>query len=371
MPPADPIHIHTLIVGAGPIGLELAVNLRHHGVPLVHLDAQQVGHTVSWYPKQAHYFSSPERIAIAGVPLNNPDQTKATREQYLSYLHNIVKQFDLRVQTFEPVTHLTPLPPTSPPIAAPSAEGHAPDAPATPRFRVTTTKATYLARHVVLAIGDMHQPRRLDIPGEDLPHVSHYFDEPQRYFQQNLMIVGGKNSAVEAALRCHHAGANVSISYRRDTFDPDSIKYWLTPEINALIKHGQIKFYPRTVPARITADQVTLAPAADGQEAPRDLPADFVLLLTGYTQDKSLFESAGLTLHGDNRVPRLDPDTMMTDLPGLYLAGTAAAGTQNRFSLYIENSHPHVAKITHAITGRPAANHLINTAAQTFGLAES
>ena len=377
MPPrSKPVNTHTLIVGAGPIGLELAVNLRHHDVPLVHLEAQQVGHTVSWYPKQTRYFSSPQRIAIAGVPLNNPDQTKATREQYLSYLHNIVQQFDLRVQTFEPVTQLRPLPDPAPPTESSDA----------PRFAVTTPRAVYHAQNVVLAIGDMHQPRQLEIPGEDLPHVSHYFDEPQRYFQQNLLIVGGKNSAVEAALRCHHAGAHVAVSYRREQFDPDAIKYWLTPEINALIKHGQIKFYPATVPTRITPQHVTLQPAPGFQSAPGhnpapgddadharpvDHPADFVLLLTGYTQDKTLLRDVGLTLHGDNQAPHLDPQNMMTDLPGLYLAGTAAAGTQNHFSLYIENSHPHVAKITQHITGQPAAPHLINTAAQTYGLAES
>ena len=373
-PPPRPITTHTLLVGAGPIGLELAVNLRHHDVPLLHLDAHQVGHTVSWYPRQARYFSSPQRIAIAGVPLHTPDQTKATREQYLTYLHSIVQQFNLHIQTFEPVTDLKPHDTPAPP---------APPAPDTPRFTLTTPKATYHAHNVVLAIGDMHHPRRLDIPGEDLPHVSHYFDEPQRYFQQDLLIVGGKNSAVEAALRCHHAGARVTISYRQADFDKSSIKYWLLPELKALLKHDQIRFHPGTIPTQITPTHVTLseapAPKAPGLQSqcpppnhtPTPIPADFVLLLTGYTQDKSLFHAAGLALHGDNQVPRINPDTMMTDLPGLYVAGTAAAGTQNSFKLYIENSHPHVARITRAITGQNPDPHLINTAAQTFGLAES
>lgn len=352
-----------MLIGAGPIGLELAVSLQHAGVDYIHLDAGQVGQTVSDYPKQTRYFSSPERIAIAGVPLNLPDQTKASREQYLTYLHGIVQQFDLPIQTFEPVRAVTR------------------DA-NTERFSVTTPKATYDAKHVVLAIGDMHHPRLLDIPGEDLPHVSHYLDEPQQYFRQNLLIVGGKNSAVEAALRCDRAGAHVTLSYRGDTFDPDSIKYWLLPEINALIKHGQIKFHPRTVPTQITPGNpthVTLAPApsACGPQSACTLPqtqtidADFVLLLTGYTQDKSLFESAGVTLVGENRAPQHDPATMMTDVPNLYVAGTAAAGTQNAFKLYIENSHPHVTKIITSITGSPPPAHMVNTSAQTYGLPES
>lgn len=347
----DPQPTDVLIVGAGPIGLELAVCLKDAGVDYLHLDAGQVGQTIDWYPKQVSFFSSPERIAIAGVPLVTPDQTKATREQYLAYLHGVAEQFDLAVRAFEPVTA----------VRRDEAAG---------RFEVKSTKQTYHAQRVVLAIGDMHHPRELGIPGEDLPHVSHYFDEPQRFFRQDLLIVGGKNSAVEAALRCARAGARVSISYRQSWFDENAIKYWLTPEIKALIDHGRIGYHPRTVPAAITPGATTLADVdAPGQT--RSVPADFVLLLTGYTQDKSLFESAGVALVGENRAPQHDPATMMTGVEGLYVAGTAAAGTQERFSLYIENAHPHVAKIVASITGSAPKPGLVNAAAQTYGLAES
>ncbi len=343
-----------LLIGAGPIGLELAVNLQHAGLDTVHLDAGQVGQTVADYPKQTRYFSSPERIAIAGVPLHLPDQTKASREQYLSYLHSVVEQFDLPIQTFEPVRSVV--------------RDNAADSGG--RLNVVSTKASYDAKHVILAIGDMHHPRLLDIPGEDLPHVSHFLDEPQKFFRQHLLIVGGKNSAVEAALRCNRAGANVTLSYRGDAFDENSIKYWLLPEIKALIQHDQIHFHPRTVPTAITPTQVHLVSVDDATHT-QAIDADFVLLLTGYTQDKSLFESAGVTLVGDNRAPQHDPTTMMTDVPNLYVAGTAAAGTQNAFKLYIENSHPHVTKIITSLTGSPPPPRLVNTSAQTYGLAES
>ncbi|MEO0515305.1 MAG: NAD(P)-binding domain-containing protein [Planctomycetota bacterium] len=345
-----------VLIGAGPIGLELAVSLQHAGVDYLHLDAGQVGQTVADYPKQTRYFSSPDRIAIAGVPLHLPDQAKASREQYLSYLHGVVEQFDLPIQTYEPVRSVT--------------RDAGAGAGAGGRFTVATPKATYDAKHVILAIGDMHHPRLLDIPGEDLPHVSHFLDEPQRYFRQNLLIVGGKNSAVEAALRCDRAGAKVTLSYRGDAFDEDAIKYWLMPEVKALIKHGQIAFHPRTVPTAITDDAVQLATVDDAGKT-QSVAADFVLLLTGYTQDKSLFESAGVTLVGDNRAPQHDPATMMTDVPNLYVAGTAAAGTQNAFKLYIENSHPHVTKIITFLTGSPPPPRLVNTSAQTYGLPES
>jgi thioredoxin reductase (NADPH) len=346
-----------LLVGAGPIGLEMAVVLKTAGIDYVQVEAEAIAHTVTWYPRQTRYFSSPSRIAIAGVPLATVGQEKATREEYLAYLRGVVKQFELEIRAYEKVEAIE--------------EGELDG------FVVRTTKQTYHARRVILAIGDMHLPRMLDIPGEEGPHVSHYFTEPHPYFGQKLLIVGGKNSAVEAALRCHHAGAHVSISYRRDAFDAKAIKYWLTPEINALIEHGQIAFYPETEPVRIEAGRVILkrsefAVEQDGSEQTVD--ADFVLLLTGYAQDKTLFESAGITLEGKNRAPVLDWDTMQTSVDGLYVVGTAAAGTQDHFKLYIENSHPHVLKVIASITGEApsdAVRHVVNTAAKTFGLAES
>ncbi len=353
----DPIHeTNTLIVGAGPIGLELAVSLKQAGVDYVHLEAGQLAHTITWYPKQARFFSSPERIAIAGVPLVTPDQTKATREEYLAYLRGVAQQFELKINTFEKVIEIKP----------DSAGGS---------FLITAQRGgdqrQYLAKHLVLAIGDMHMPRMLHIPGEDLPHVSHYFDEPNMFFGKRLLIVGGRNSAVEAALRCHRAGAQVSISFRQAHFDATAIKYWLLPEIESLIKHGQITYYPDTQPVRITHDQVELISTATPPQAKRSVPADFVLLLTGYMQDTTLFDLAGVRLVGENQAPVCDPNTMMTNVPNLFIAGTAAAGTQVRFRLFIENCHPHVTKIVRAITGHDPAPGLVNSAAKQYGLPES
>ncbi len=348
-----------LIVGAGPIGLELAVVLKRMGVDYLQIDAGQVGQTIWWYPRQVKFFSSPERIAIAGVPLATSDQEKATREQYLAYLRGVVQQFGLLVRTYERVMCMTPNP-----------DG----------FAVLTHRGTqqrqYQAQHVVTAVGDMHHPRMLGIPGEDLKHVSHYFDEPHRYFAQKLLIVGGRNSAVEAAIRCARAGACVTLSYRKATFDDKSIKYWLLPEVMALIKSGQITYLPNTAPTRVCESHARLMPTgADGEPVPDaepiDVPADFVLLLTGYKMDTTLLEQAGVELVGENRRPKLDADTMMTNVPGLYVAGTAAAGTQKKFSLFIENCHPHVTKIVRSITGKEPPAGLVNDAAKTYELPES
>jgi len=360
-PANNPVTHDVALVGAGPIGLELAVCLKHAGVDYVHLEAQQIGHTISWYPRGAHFFSSPERIAIAGLPLVTPDQTKATGEQYLAYLRCVVLAHDLRVHTYEPVID-----------ARRDSD----------RYTLTTPRATYRVNKLVLAIGDMHAPRQCGYPGEDLPHVSHYFVEPHRYFQRKLLIVGGRNSAVEAALRCYRAGAQVTVSYRREKFDDKSIKYWLLPEINALVRAGKIAFHPSTAPLAIHPGYTLLGPVdpgtgdacalvADADRRATRVGADFVLMLTGYVQDQTLFESLGITLEGDNRAPRYDAGTMQTNAPGVYVAGTAAAGTQHRFKLFIENSHPHVAKIVTALTGSPPPPRLVNPATRDFTLPES
>lgn len=336
---------NTLIIGAGPIGLELAVALKLANVDYVQLDAKQIGHTISWYPRQCRFFSSPERIAISGVPLMTAEQAKASREEYLGYLRAIVQQFDLHVRTFERVTKVSNI------------------AIASSRFCVTTertggaadeTFAEYHAENVVVAIGDMHRPRQLlchdgtPVPGADLPHVSHFFDEPHPYFGQRLLVVGGKNSAVEAAIRCYRAGAKVSISYRREAFT-DSIKYWLKPELEWLIKTGAIKFFPQTLPESISRDEVVLANSRTGEK--NRIATDFVLALIGYQMDGSLLAQAGVQLMGDSKTPMVDVETMETNVSGLYVAGTAAAGTQLRFKLFIENCHAHVVRITKHLTG--------------------
>lgn len=315
------IETDVLLVGAGPIGIELAVAFRANGIEYVHLDASQIGSTIAWYAPQTHFFSSPERIAIAGVPLQTLDQTKATREEYLTYLRAVVQQFDLRIETFERVISLRK-----------TNEG----------FEAKSTKRDYRARNVVLAIGDMHRARLINVPGEDLPHVSHYFGDPHQYFRRRVLIVGGQNSAVEAAIRCYRVGAQVTLSYRGLELDANRIKFWLLPEIRSLIRDGRITWLPSTTVREIHSDRVML----DLQE----VEADAVLLLTGYEQDSSLYEQAGVILEGERRKPRFDEQTMETNVPGL-VAGTGVAGTQlGGVKEFIETSHVHVARIVAALT---------------------
>lgn len=351
---SDEIHTRVLIVGAGPIGIELAAALGRARVPYRIVDAGQIGSTIEWYAPLTHFFSSPERIAISGVPLATLDQSKATREEYLLYLRSVVAQLDLEIDTFERVAELAPQPGGGFLAVTQGPRGER-------RWR---------AERVVLAIGDMHRPRRIGVPGEDLPHVSHYLAEPHRYFRRRLLIVGGKNSAVEAAIRCYRVGARVALSYRGADLDPERVKFWLLPEIRALLRDGAVRWLPSTLVREIRSGSVLLdrcvpaASAAGGEEdggyevAPGDpveVPAEEVLLLTGYSQDPDLFEQAGVTLEGPGRKPRHDEATMETDVSGLYVAGTAAAGTQlGGVRAFIETSHVHVERIVAAVTGRAA-----------------
>jgi thioredoxin reductase (NADPH) len=347
------------VIGAGPIGIELAVALRRAGVSYVHLEAGSIGSTRGWWAPGTRYFSSPERIAIAGVPLVVRGEEKATREDYLQYLRQVALEFALEVRTFERVVEVGRDGDAFLLRTIKSAHGVGGPAEQAERARggdpartdpawVPDAVRVYRVNKVVLAIGNMHRPRMLDVPGEDLPHVSHYLEEPHKYFGKRVVIVGGRNSAVEAAIRLHRAGAWVTVCQRAAELERDRIKYWLLPELEWLIEKEMIGFRPACGVREIRPDAVLVE--HDGRQG--ELPADFVLLLTGYVQDPSLFELLGLELFGPERRPRLESATMQTSVPGVYVAGTAIAGTQERTRIFIENAHEHVGKVVRAITGR-------------------
>ena len=333
------IETDVAIIGAGPIGIELAAALKREGVDHELVDAGPIGATLCWWAPGTKFFSSPERIAIAGIPLVVPGQEKATREQYLDYLRLVVGAHDLRPRTHERVEDVT-------------------DAGA--GFTLTTPRGRTHARRVVLAIGNMHTPRLLHVPGEDLPHVSHYLEDPHVYFGRRVLIVGGKNSAVEAAIRLHRVGADVAMSYRQDHFNPKRVKYWLRPELEWLIDKGRIELHGRTFVREIGEGAVRLE-RVDASQRPTgefiEHEADVVLLLTGYDQDPTLFTRLGVDLAGDQHAPRFSRETMETNVPGVYVAGTASAGTERHgVKTFIETAHVHVDRIVAHVTGsRPPA----------------
>jgi thioredoxin reductase (NADPH) len=316
------------VIGAGPIGIELAVALKQAGIDYVQLDAGPVGTTMTWYPLQMQFHSNAERLAISGVPIQTADQQKVTREEFLAYLRAVVLQFDLDIRAYERVESLT------------KKDG---------AFELKTSRDVIHAENVVIAIGAMHRPRLLGIPGEERPQVAHYFREPHDYFGQRLVIIGGKNSAIEAAIRCQRAGAQVTLVYRGEDFDSGRVKFWLLPEIRSMLRDDRVRAIFSATPVEIRKRSIVLQTKAGLREE----AADFVLCLTGYEQDSRLFESAGVELIGPDRAPRFDETTMETNVPGLFVAGTAIAGSPvGRVKIIVEDCHVHVARIVKAIQAR-------------------
>ena len=325
------------IIGAGPTGVEMAVALTRAGIPFRLFDAGQIGQTIAWWPKHTRFFSTSERISIPGLPLTIFDQQHPTNDDYLAYLRGVVQQFGIQVHAYEPVLEVKHL-----------SDGDF--------MLITETKGIrqyYQADYVVLATGGMSEPRMLNIPGEDLPHVSHYLNDPHDYFQQELLVVGGRNSAVEYALRCWRAGAKVTLSYHKPELPNASIKPALLQDLETVVREGKLIFLPGTVPIEITMQEVLLATTDELGNPLTDkvigLPFDFVLLCTGYQADTTLFRQLSIDLLGIEQAPRYDPDTMESNVPGVFVLGTAAGGTQSKYKHFIETSHAHIPKILAAI----------------------
>lgn len=339
------------LVGAGPIGIEMAVALTRAGLNYMHIEAGNIGSTVSWYAPETTFFSSPERIAIAGVPLGNQSQSKTTREEYLTYLRMVVAQYKLSVSTYERVTDFIVQDDSSFRLKTERSFRGATGPQELNYQRTENVLRTIDSKKVILAIGDMHLPNLIDIPGESLPHVSHYLGDPHQYFKSKVLIVGGNNSAVEAAIRLARVGARVTISYRKEAFNKKRIKHWLYPDLLYLIRSKKITFLPQTVPVEITPGEVYLR-STDSEQDTVPISADSVLLLTGYRQRPDLFLQAGIKLHGPGQQPTCNPDTMETNISGIYVAGTAVAGTQlGGVTEFIETSHIHVRRIANHLTG--------------------
>lgn len=329
--------------------MEMAVALQKAGLQFVVLEKGVIGQTMSWWAPATRWFSSNERISIAGVPLVTPDQSKASREQYLAYLLGVARQFDLPIHTYETVTDVRRR--SADALLQASLEGS---------LRVCSQRQgiarEYHCRAVILATGGTDFPNKLNVPGEDLPHVESYLREPHFYFGRQVVILGGRNSAVEAALRLAHVGADVTLCYRGLKLPEEQIKYWLLPEIQTLLKTGRIRGIFGAKVDRITTDRVFLSPmtATAANTIPTAVAAEHVLCMIGYRQDTTLYQRIGIRLTEPQQAPEVDPLTMQSSVPGVYIAGTAVAGTQSsRYRVFLENCHDHIPKILQHLTGKP------------------
>jgi thioredoxin reductase (NADPH) len=307
-----------LIVGAGPSGLATAIAAKQHGLDFVIVEKGVLVNSIFNFPPLMVFFTTPELLEIGGLPLVTP-YDKPTRLEALRYYRRVVDTFGLQISFHEEVREI--------------------DRERDGTFTVTTTgggvRRVRQARAVVLAIGYYDLPNYLGVPGEDLPHVSHYYTDAHPYYRQRVVVVGGKNSAAEAALELYRAGAHVTLVHRGATLG-DSIKYWVRPDIENRIKAGSIaaRFDSRVVEIRPT--EVIIE-----REGVREtLPAEGVFLLTGYHPDVELMRRAGIECDRETLAPVLHPETFETNVPNLFIAGGAVAG-KNTGNIFIENGRFH------------------------------
>ncbi len=343
-----------VLVGAGPIGIEMALALKSKNFDYLHFEAGPLASTISWYSPGTSIFSSPERLAIGEIPFSVYPQLKATREDYLNYLRGVVHQHQPKIHTFCRIfsvqkrsdrTFTCLLGPSPHGVGGPGELEYASNNPSPEKENTRTVHC----KRLILAIGNMHLPNVLSIPGETLPHVSHFLEDVHTYSGQRVAIVGAKNSAAEAAIRLCQAHAEVTICHRGEDFDSARVKPWLMPQLRSLQREKRIRFIPFVVPSRIEVGSLMLRDLAGKAQV---LACDRVLLLTGYRQNPQLFEQLGLRLLAETKAPLHDPISMETNVPGVYVAGTAVSGTQiGGAKAFIETSHIHVDKIMAALSG--------------------
>jgi thioredoxin reductase (NADPH) len=304
----------TLIVGAGPIGLACAISAKRRGLEPLVIDRGAVVNSIARYPVGMTFFTTPDRLEIGGHPLVCAGQ-KPVREEALKYYRGVVRAEGIRVR---PQARLARAQPNGTAIEC------------LVETRLGPERLT--CRKLVLATGYFDHPNPLGAPGEDLPHVSHYFDEPHKSFGLDVVVIGGKNSAVEAALELFRAGARVTIVYRGPAFK-ESVKYWIKPDIENRIKDREIAARFGAQVVRIDARTVTIRRADGAEEA---LPADRVFALTGFHPDFELFRSIGIELDPDTLRPALDSATLETNVPGVHMAGSITCGRAIS-EVFIEN----------------------------------
>jgi thioredoxin reductase (NADPH) len=318
-----------LVVGAGPIGLAVGIAARQAAIPCVLLDRRTIVSTIERYPLGMTFFSTPERIEIGGIPFIASHE-KPTRQDGLLYYRRVAEHYQLDVRPGEEVMDVT-------------REGDG--------FAVQVHRrhddTRYHARAVVFATGYFDNPNYLGIPGEELPHVHHYFTEGHPYWHRRVVVIGAGNSSVDAALECWRAGATVTLVHFGEGFDR-TVKAWVLPDIANRVKEGSIGVRWRSRVRAITPTEVEIVSEATG--AVECLPTDAVLAMTGYHADTSLLQRLGVPVDPETGIAAHDERTMETSVPGCYIAGVMASGNDaNR--LFIENSRVHGELIVRHLSG--------------------
>ena len=315
-----------ICIGAGPTGLACAIEAVRAGMKPLVIDKGSLCNSIYHYPVNMYFFTTPELLEIGDLPLVCAAE-KPTRAEALKYYRKAAEHFGLELRLFETVLRL---------------DGHGGD------FTVTTNtekgiEQRYKAKKVVVATGYYDLPNKLDVTGEDLPHVSHYYTEPHEFWNQDVVVVGGKNSAAEAALDLYRNGARVTLVHRKAELG-STIKYWVRPDIENRIKAEQVKALFNTHVNKITPDEVIVENGAGEKR----LQAKQVFALTGYHPDFAFIESLGVKLDSQTKKPAQNPETLESNVPGLYLAGVVIGG-RHTGEIFIENGRFHGKQIVNAL----------------------
>nr|WP_281501002.1 YpdA family putative bacillithiol disulfide reductase [Cellulophaga sp. F20128] len=316
-----------VIIGGGPIGIACGLEAKKNGLSYLILEKGCIVNSLYNYPSKMQFFSSSEKLEIDNIPFIS-NEAKPKKSEALEYYRRIVSTNDLHIHLFEKVETITT-----------EDEG----------FTITTSKTTYTAHNVIIATGFYDIPNKINVPGEDLPKVSHYYNDPHFYAKQKLAVIGASNSAIDAALESWRKGAEVTLIIRGPEVGK-RVKYWVRPDIINRIEEGSIKAIYNATITEITATELQI----DTPEEKITLANDYVLALTGYRPNFNFLTSIGIDLSTDGRkIPSHNPETMETNIANIYLAGVICGGLETH-KWFIENSRVHATAIVKNILHKKA-----------------
>lgn len=317
---------HTIVIGAGPCGLSCAIELQKRGIKPLIIEKAGIVHTIYRFPTHQTFFSTSSKLEIGEIPFVTANW-KPVRKEALAYYREVAKREDLRINTFETVEDV-------------QKEN------ALFTVRTVTGKGEekfYKAKHIVVATGYYDQPKKLNVPGEELPKVMHFFKEAHPYYNKDIVIIGGRNSAVDTALELYKANANITVLYRGNQYSP-SIKPWVLPDFESLVNKDRIRIEFCAEVTKITNDNVYYE--VRGEE--KVLKNDFVFAMTGYQPNIEFMKNLGINIDEDTGKPEYNEQTYETNVSGIYVAGVVISGFDGN-ETFIENGRFHGEKIAQSI----------------------
>ena len=312
------------IIGAGPIGLACGITLKQRGIPFRIIDKGCLVNSIFHYPTNMTFFSTSDRLEIGGVPFISHG-AKPTRREALEYYRRVAESYELPLQLYEEVRNVR------------GEDGN---------FVISTDKGTYDSEKVIISSGFYGLPHRMDIPGEDLPKVRHYYDEPHPYAFMKVLVVGAGNSAVDVALESYRCGSDVTMVIREPHIK-ETVKYWVRPDIENRIREGSIRAHFNSELVEIREKEVVI----HTPEGILTVENDYVMAMTGYEPDFGLLRQIGITMVGEEQIPSHDETTQETNVKGVYLAGVVCGGL-NTNKWFIENARLHAEQIADDIAGK-------------------